>query len=79
MKNCEWSVRVVRVWDPGNEVIFWRENECSPRFVKDKQLRSSAKSIATKTLFFFCIVRVVFCRVVIIIIIIIVIIITLLL
>ena len=34
----------VRVLDPGNEVAFWRENEWSPRFVKHKQLRSSAKS-----------------------------------
>ena len=36
----------VRVLDPGNE--DWRENEWSPRFVKHKQLRSSAKSTQNK-------------------------------
>ena len=54
MKKFEWSVIAVRVLDPGNKVIFLTKKEWSPRFVKHRQLTSSAKSTQNrKKLFFF--------------------------
>ena len=40
-------------WIQGTRLFFWREKEWSPRFVKHKQLRSSAKATQNKKKLFF--------------------------
>ena len=54
MKNLGLSVIAVRVLDPGNEVVFWRENEWPPRFVKNN-LEVQPSQLRTKRNYFFCI------------------------